>query len=59
MLASLTGWHNNLDLGGDIVARGAFTRTLQAKGGEVPVLWAHDLRDSHWIGKIAGHGPRD
>jgi uncharacterized protein len=44
--------YQNLDLGGDIVAPGAFTRTLQAKGNEVPVLWAHDLRAPIGLGKL-------
>jgi HK97 family phage prohead protease len=48
----LASVYSNVDLGGDIVAPGAFTRTLQAKGGEVPVLWAHDLRAPIGLGKL-------
>jgi len=48
----LASVYNNIDLGGDIVAPGAFTRTLQAKGGEVPVLWAHDTRAPIGLGKL-------
>lgn len=33
--------YNNVDLGGDLVEPGAFTRTIQANGGEVPLLWQH------------------
>jgi HK97 family phage prohead protease len=48
----LASVYSNVDLGGDIVAPGAFTRTLQAKGGEVPVLWAHDMRAPIGLGKL-------
>jgi HK97 family phage prohead protease len=35
----------NTDLGGDIVERGAFSATLQArKSQDVAMLWGHDLR---------------
>jgi HK97 family phage prohead protease len=33
---------NNVDLGGDMIVPGAFTRTLQASKGQVPMLWQHD-----------------
>lgn len=32
------------DLGGDVVEAGAFKRSLDHKGGAVPILWAHDSR---------------
>lgn len=38
----------NLDSYGDIVDKGAFTRTLgewQEKGETIPVLWGHDMQD--------------
>ncbi len=35
----------NVDLGGDIVERGAFANTLQQrKAGDVAMLWGHDVR---------------
>lgn len=34
----------NTDLGGDVVEKGAFVRTLAHKGGELPLLWQHDMR---------------
>jgi len=43
---------SNVDLGGDVVAPGAFTRTLQAKGNEVPVLYQHDLRQPIGLGRL-------
>lgn len=30
-----------VDLGGDLVEKGAFTKTLQENGGEIPCLWQH------------------
>jgi HK97 family phage prohead protease len=32
------------DLGGDVVARGAFTKSLQSNS-KLPLLWAHDTRE--------------
>jgi HK97 family phage prohead protease len=37
----LAAVYNNVDLGGDRILPGAFTRTLSA-GKKVPVLWQHD-----------------
>jgi uncharacterized protein len=34
--------YGNEDLGGDIIAPGAFTRTLKNSRGEVRILWQHD-----------------
>jgi len=31
-----------VDLGKDVVKKGAFTKTIQESGGEVPLLWQHD-----------------
>jgi HK97 family phage prohead protease len=33
--------YGNIDEGGDIVERGAFTKTLQESGSSVPLLWQH------------------
>jgi len=48
-MASVFG---NVDLGGDVVEPGAFTRTLQHKGGEVPILFSHDTRQPIGLGKV-------
>jgi len=48
-LASVYG---NEDLGGDIVEPGAFTKTLSEKGGEVPLLWQHNMREPIGIGRL-------
>lgn len=43
---------NNTDFHGDIVARGAFKRTIDLQGGKVPILWQHD--SSNPIGVTKG-----
>ncbi len=53
-MASVFG---NLDLGGDVVEPGAFTRTLSHKGGEVPILFSHDTAQPIGLGKLK-EGPR-
>ena len=35
---------NNTDLGGDIIAPGAFTKSIK-ENPQVPVLWGHDTRE--------------
>lgn len=40
----LTLW-DEPDFYGDIVKRGAFTKTLQEKGNTRPLLWQHDYRE--------------
>jgi uncharacterized protein len=40
------------DLGGDVVEPGAFSRTLQHKGGEVPILFSHDTRQPIGLGRV-------
>lgn len=32
----------NVDLGGDVIEPGAFTKSIQESGGQVPILWQHD-----------------
>ncbi len=36
--------YNNVDLGGDIIAPGAFTKTIKERGNQVPMLWQHDSK---------------
>lgn len=33
--------YNNVDLGGDVIVPGAFTKTLQGNGTQIPLLWQH------------------
>jgi hypothetical protein len=43
---SFVGWgsvYDNVDIGGDTVMPGAFTKTL-SNGGTFPLLWQHDSR---------------
>ena len=42
--------YNNVDQGDDMVMPGAFTKTLQERGNEVPLLWQHD--EATPIGKL-------
>jgi HK97 family phage prohead protease len=42
--------YGNVDLGGDIVEKGAYTQTLKHKGGKVPLLLDHDYRTSSLAG---------
>jgi len=48
----LASTYGNVDLGGDIVVPGAFQKTLQDRGGEVPILFAHDSRQPVGLGKL-------
>lgn len=41
---------NNTDLGGDIIAPGAFTKSIK-ENPRVPVLWGHDTREPIGINK--------
>lgn len=34
--------YNTVDLGGDKILPGAFTKTMQERGSQVPMLWQHD-----------------
>ena len=33
--------YNNVDLGGDLIEAGAFTKTIKEHGDQVPLLWQH------------------
>jgi HK97 family phage prohead protease len=37
--------YNNVDLGGDSILPGAFTKTIREHGNEVPMLWQHDTQE--------------
>lgn len=50
--SGLASTYGNVDLGGDIVMPGAFQKTLQDRGGEVPLLFAHDMRQPIGLGKL-------
>jgi HK97 family phage prohead protease len=42
--------YGNVDLGKDMIEPGAFTKTIQEHGSEVPLLWQHDTDEP--IGKL-------
>lgn len=48
----LAAVYGNIDLGGDIIAPGAFTKTISDKGGKVPILWQHDSREPIGMGAL-------
>jgi hypothetical protein len=37
--------YNNVDLGGDLILPGAFTKTIQERGSEIPLLWQHNPKE--------------
>jgi uncharacterized protein len=43
--------YNTVDLGGDKILPGAFTKTMQERGNEIPMLWQHDPHTP--IGKLS------
>ena len=49
----LAAAYGNLDLGGDVVEPGAFTKTLQDRGSELPILWAHDVAQPVGLGRVS------
>jgi HK97 family phage prohead protease len=48
----LASTYGNVDLGGDVVERGAFTKTLQERGAQVPILWQHDQKNPIGLGTL-------
>jgi uncharacterized protein len=50
--AGLASVFGNVDLGGDVVVAGAFSKSLSDRGSEVPILWQHDTRSPIGLGKL-------
>jgi HK97 family phage prohead protease len=44
--------YGNVDLGGDVIEPGAFTRTLKDRGGETKLLWQHNTQLPIGKGKL-------
>ena len=44
--------YGNVDLGGDLVQKGAFTKTLAERGTEVPILWQHKTAEPIGLGTL-------
>ena len=47
--------YNNVDLGGDLIEAGAFTKTIKEHGDHVPLLWQHKADVP--IGMLTGGSP--
>jgi HK97 family phage prohead protease len=45
--------YGNVDLGNDVIAPGAFTRTIKNSEGRVPILWQHDKREPIGAGRLS------
>ena len=44
--------YNNVDLGGDLILPGAFTKTIAEKGGQVPLLMGHDSKSPIGLARL-------
>lgn len=42
--------YDNVDLGGDLIEQGAFTKTLSERGSQRPLLWQHDHKSPIGVG---------
>ena len=54
--AGLASTYGNVDLGGDVVEPGAFQKTIADRGGEVPLLFAHDSRQPIGLASLKDTG---
>ncbi len=52
----LASTYGNVDLGGDVVEPGAFQKTITDRGGEVPLLFAHDSRQPIGLARLKDTG---
>src|SRR5947208_1406679 len=50
--SGLASVYGNVDLGGDVVEPGAFTKAIADRGGEVPLHFAHDLSQPIGVAKL-------
>jgi uncharacterized protein len=48
----LAAVYGNVDLGGDVIEPGAFTKSLADRKNEVPILWQHDHREPIGVGTL-------
>jgi HK97 family phage prohead protease len=55
--AGLASTYGNVDLGGDAVMPGAFTKTLQDAKGPFPVLLGHDTREQIGYAELQDSNP--
>lgn len=50
--SGLASTYDNVDLGGDTVKRGAFTKSIADQGKGVPILWQHRTSQPIGVGRI-------
>jgi uncharacterized protein len=50
--SGLASVYGNVDLGGDVVEPGAFTKSIVDRGGEVPLLFHHDTSQPIGVVKL-------
>lgn len=48
--------YGNKDLVGDVVEKGAFARTLDHKGSQIPILWQHKQDNPIGVGRLSEDG---
>jgi HK97 family phage prohead protease len=53
VFVGLASVYGNVDLQGDIVDAGAFTKSISERGANVPILWQHDPTDPIGIGSLS------
>lgn len=53
LFEGLASTYGNVDMGRDLVERGAFTETLTKRGAEIPILWSHDQANPVGLGQLA------
>jgi HK97 family phage prohead protease len=49
----LAATYGNVDLGGDLILPGSFTKTIAEKGGRVPLLMGHDSKMPIGVAKLS------
>ncbi len=53
LFEGLASTYGNVDMGRDVVERGAFSDTLQKRGAEIPILWSHDHANPVGLGQLS------
>jgi uncharacterized protein len=48
----LASTYGNIDLQGDVILPGAFSKSLGDRGGEIPILWQHNSAEPIGIGTL-------
>jgi HK97 family phage prohead protease len=53
VFVGLASVYGNVDLQGDIVDPGAFTKSIAERGADVPILWQHDQTEPIGLGTLS------